>query len=381
MDSSSPPQFPPGYLETNNGVNVIIANSIILVLATLLYMVRLIARSLAAAKRGWDDHLLIPAYLTFIGTVAVTYAEVTQAGVGRHAAALALEDPDKITKYLLLLYLLFWFYVPSSMFSRVSVVVLYLRIFTDKWARAACWVVIAFLVSICIGNIITAQVACKPLAYTWDKSIPGGTCINQLLWYQATNFFSLAADVFVLLLPIKTIWSLQTSFSQKIGIALVCLTGSIYSFSGLIASSVRVSVFFVQADLLMNDPTFADQAFSWTTVECGFYFSAACLIGSRPIITRFPQAIKDLFRPSSKAVERGSTKEVDETSLNRYYQNRYVNIEADEASQIPLEPMVTIGHHSPESLGGRSDMNAIRVETDIEIWREYAKPNPGNDWK
>ncbi|KAI1752077.1 hypothetical protein F4782DRAFT_168392 [Xylaria castorea] len=359
MQSSSPPppsQFPPGYLETDNGRNVIVANSIILVLTTILYALRLIARTLTTAKRGWDDHLLIPAYVLFLGSVAIIFAEVTQAGVGRHAASL---DAGQITQYSLLLYLLFWFYVPSSMFSRVSVVALYLRIFVDKWARIACWLVILLLVGIGVGNVITAQVACTPLAYTWDKSIPNGKCINQLLWYQITASFNLAADVLILLLPIKTLSNLQTSLAHKIGIALVCLTGSI----GLIASSVRLSVFFGQGEILTHDPTFYDQAFSWTTVECGFYLSAACLIGSRPLITRAPQRIKDIFRTSRTPASRGSLKDGDEVSLNRYYKNRQVDVEADETTHTPLEPVPAAGYDSPVPFGRQP---RTHPESDLE---------------
>ncbi|KAI0191908.1 hypothetical protein F4808DRAFT_443422 [Astrocystis sublimbata] len=336
MQFSSPPlpsQFPPGYLEIDNGKNVIVANSIILVLTTVLFALRLIARTLTPAKRGWDDHLLIPAYVLFLGSVGIIFAEVTQAGVGRHAASLGAEQ---LTQYSFLLYLLFWFYVPSSMFSRLSVVALYLRIFVDKRARVACWGVVLLLVGIGVGNVVTAQVACTPLEYTWDKSIPNGKCVNELLWYQVTAGFNLGADVLILLLPIKTVSKLQTSLAQKIGIAVVCLAGSI----GLIASSVRLSVFLGEGELLEHDPTFDDQAFSWTTVECGFYLSAACLVGSRPLLTRAPQRMKDILHTPRTSANRGSLRDGDEMSLNRYYKNRQADMEADEtAHNTPIEPV------------------------------------------
>lgn len=137
-----------------------------------------------------------------------------------------MEDPNKITKYLLLLYTLDWFYVPSNMLSRVSVVCMYLRIFTDKWARAAAWSVMAFLIANCVATIIAAQLECRPLAYTWDRSIEGGKCFNQILWYQVTNIPNIVGDVMILLLPVKTVWTLKASTARKAGIATVCITGS-----------------------------------------------------------------------------------------------------------------------------------------------------------
>lgn len=147
-------------------------------------------------------------------------------GLGRHAAAVMKEDPKKIQNYLLLLYILDWFYVPSNMLSRMSVVILYLRIFTSKPARLACWFVMAFLAANCVATIIAAQLECAPLAYTWDKSIPGEKCFNLILWYQLTNFPNIAADLMIMVLPIRTVWGLKASTARKSGIAAVCLTGS-----------------------------------------------------------------------------------------------------------------------------------------------------------
>lgn len=131
-----------------------------------------------------------------------------------------------ITRYLKLLYILDWFYVPSNMLSRVSVICLYLRIFTERWARAACWAVMAFLIGNCVATIIAAQLECTPLAYAWDKTIEGGTCFDLILWYQLTNFPNIAGDVMIALLPVRTVWGLKASTARRAGIAAVFLMGS-----------------------------------------------------------------------------------------------------------------------------------------------------------
>lgn len=131
-----------------------------------------------------------------------------------------------ITRYLKLLYVLDWFYVPSNMLSRVSVVFLYLRILTGRRARAACWSVVAFLVANCAATVVAAQLECAPLAFVWDKAVPGGRCFDQILWYQVTNLPNIAGDVMIALLPVRTVWGLKASTARKTGIAAVCLTGS-----------------------------------------------------------------------------------------------------------------------------------------------------------
>ncbi|KAI1475335.1 hypothetical protein K445DRAFT_314477 [Daldinia sp. EC12] len=374
----SPDQFPPGYLEEDHGGRVIAAVTTILVVTTVLFGLRLWARSLTTAQRGWDDHVLIPAYIFLLALLGSLYAEVIQAGLGRHTVAVVMEDPNKVTKYLLLLYLLDWFYVPSNMLSRVSVVILYLRIFTDKWARAACWAVMGFLIANCLATIIAAQLECTPLAFTWDKSIPGGKCFNQILWYQLTNFPNILGDLMIMILPIRTVWGLKASVARKAGIATVCLTGSI----GMIASCVRTSVFYMQGDVILNDPTFADEAFSWTAIECGMYFSAACLIGLRPLLSRLPHFIK--LRVLNASDNAGGTyaHQTDKLRLGRYYNSHYASIVGDDEaalrsrSEIPLRPTMQPAHLARDPFAKDLSNSEIRVETNIEIRREFDRSYP-----
>jgi hypothetical protein len=375
----SPEDFPPGYLEEDNGGRVIAAVTTMLVIATILYALRLYARSLTKAPRGWDDHVLIPAYIFFLGLVSCMYAEVTLGGLGRHTAAVIMEDPQMVSTFLMLLYILDWFYVPSNMLSRLSVVILYLRVFTDKWARRACWAVVAFLVLNCLSTIIAASLECTPLSYAWDRSIPGGHCFNQLLWYQLTNFPNIAADLFIMALPIKTVWSIKASSARKAGIAAVCLTGSI----GIIASCVRTSVFYLQADVIANDPTFPDEAFSWTAVECGMYFSAACLIGMRPLFARLPSWIRDRILDSADDSRLHiNTASRRKNTFHDYYggnPGKYSGIHGDElemghqSDEIPL-PLAAAGTGRQNGLQPyRGDPNDIRIQTDISVKfdREY----------
>ncbi|KAI1389364.1 uncharacterized protein F4822DRAFT_198327 [Hypoxylon trugodes] len=375
----SPDQFPPGYLEENNGGRVIAAATTILVITTILFALRLYARSLTSAARGWDDHVLIPAYILLLGLIGSLYAEVLQAGLGRHVASVMMEDPKKVNRYLMLLYILDWFYVPSNMLSRVSVVVLYLRIFTDKWARIACYAVIGFLVANCLATIIAAQLECTPLAYTWDRSIQGGKCFNQLLWYQLTNFPNILGDVLIMILPIRTIWGLKASVPRRAGIAAVCLTGSI----GMIASCVRTSVFYTKGDVILNDPTFADEAFSWTAIECGMYFSAACLIGMRPLYSRLPAFLKTRFPNATEKVEGALSHQADRLRLKRPYNSDYSSIHGDESSgsrgrgsvQHPQAAMVPT-YQTRDDFMRDANRSQIYVETNIEIRRDFDRYYP-----
>lgn len=116
----------------------------------------------------------------------------------------------------------------TILLSKTSVVILYLRIFIRKLDRILCWLTIAFIVCTWIATLIATQLQCTPLAYLWDKTIQGGHCFNIVLWYKLTNFPNIAGDVAIMLLPIRTVWTLKASATRKAGIATVCLTGSMF---------------------------------------------------------------------------------------------------------------------------------------------------------
>ncbi|KAI9036750.1 cytochrome P450 [Aspergillus affinis] len=297
-DSTAEPHYPPGYLEEDRSSQVIVASSFILVLTTILLAMRLYARSLTKAVRGWDEFLLVPSYICLMGLIVCLYCDVIYGGLGRHTASVMAEDPKMMVTFAKLLYILDWFYVPSNCLSRISVVALYLRIFTSKLYRGICWFAIAFLIANMLSTIIAAQLECVPLAYTWDKTLPGGgKCFDQILWYEVSNIPNVVGDLMILVLPIPTVWGLKASAGRKLGIAMVFFMGSI----GLFASCMRTGVFFRDSEMFKTDATWATESFSWTAVECGMYFSAACLIGMRPLFSKLPRWLRDrILHPSDR---------------------------------------------------------------------------------
>ncbi|KAK1145155.1 hypothetical protein N8T08_004588 [Aspergillus melleus] len=377
--SADVPQYPPGYMEANRGNQVLAATSFILVLSTILLAMRLYARSLTKASRGWDEFLLVPSYMCVMGLSICLYLDVIHAGLGRHAASVVAEDPNKMVIFFKLLYTLYWFYVPSNAMSRISVVALYLRIFTGRLYRAICWIVIVLLLGCMVATIIAAQLECFPLAYTWDKSIPGGRCFNQMLWYELTNISNVVGDLIILVLPIPTVWNLKASTGKKAGIAVVFLTGSI----GLFASGMRTGIFFRDSHIIETDPPWATEPFSWTAVECGMYFCAACLIGLRPLFARLPRWLRDrIMHSTDRGITRQDPRFVTGLSFKKGHSDRPYstlsggrNNSPGQATQLRSMTAMTSTVVSPRGSGFDDDSvrnlvvddGDIRIQTRIEV--------------
>lgn len=78
-----------------------------------------------------------------------------------------------------------WLYYLALGLTKLSVLVQYLRIFpTNHRLRSLCLGLIAIVVAHTIWAILSAIVACKPVAFFWDPTKPGGRCLDRTaVWY------------------------------------------------------------------------------------------------------------------------------------------------------------------------------------------------------
>lgn len=115
----------------------------------------------------------------------------------------------------------------SLTLTKLSIILLYLRLFVGKCFRRACWTVLALVIACGLWNIITTIFSCNPVAYYWDKSIRGGRCLNNMALWLSTAAFRIATDLAILALPMPVVLSLQLPRKQKIGLILVFAVGGV----------------------------------------------------------------------------------------------------------------------------------------------------------
>lgn len=151
---------------------------------------------------------------------------VKYAGVGRHLAFWAETDPSKIIVWAKTLSILEFFYAAAFTLPRLSILAMYLRIFTIRAYRVTVYILALMMVMLYVTTLFTSFLKCQPLAYSWDKSIPDGHCINVNEYYRWITFPNIFIDAVILLLPLPVIWRLHISKSQKIGLTVTFLTGS-----------------------------------------------------------------------------------------------------------------------------------------------------------
>jgi hypothetical protein len=97
---------------------------------------------------------------------------------------------------------------------------MYAKIFSMSAFVWAARITAAFIVCWALTTTLMGFFMCRPFAYNWDPTIPGGHCGNQVLSYQITGAMNLATDLVVLVLPVKYLATLNLALYKKI--VLIC---------------------------------------------------------------------------------------------------------------------------------------------------------------
>jgi hypothetical protein len=111
---------------------------------------------------------------------------------------------------------------------RLAAVVFYFRIFPTKAVRRGGYI----LAAICISWFVAAEVlnlaTCKPVAYTWDRTIGGGHCISAPAAVVTIGAVNVLIDVFTVGLPIHEVFKLDLSKRKKFLVYFIFLIGGMW---------------------------------------------------------------------------------------------------------------------------------------------------------
>ncbi len=167
---------------------------------------------------------------------------VIYGGLGQHAADL-IATPQKLITFgkvlaatspprhpltnlaqLLLVDQLVW--VIAMTVIRLSILTLYMHIFSahDR-LRLACYIMMVVSLLWGISIFILLVLDCQPLAFNWDKTIPGGYCSNIQAAYLSAHVTNFAIDSSIAFLPAPVLWRLQMPTKRKLVIIFLFSLG------------------------------------------------------------------------------------------------------------------------------------------------------------
>ena len=110
---------------------------------------------------------------------------------------------------------------------KLSLLLLYYRIFPVRRVLIATYAVGFFVVTWLLWAGISTIAQCIPVEYFWNRTI-AGHCINNDAFYIAAGAVNVFTDFAIIVIPIPIIWNLQKiTTGQKMGFV------AIFSLGGL----------------------------------------------------------------------------------------------------------------------------------------------------
>lgn len=108
---------------------------------------------------------------------------------------------------------------------RVSVLFFYLRVFSYPTFRKLVYAMMALTTACTIAFIFGTFLRCTPIAYNWDRSIPGGHCGDVRLFIYFNAASSIILDLMIWVLPIPILLGLGFNRRKKYALYFVFSLG------------------------------------------------------------------------------------------------------------------------------------------------------------
>lgn len=112
-------------------------------------------------------------------------------------------------------------------FTKLSLLMVYIKLSPQKWFRVAAW--FSIVVVALYTSVITLLMFfhCHPIRRAFDFKIQTGGCLDAGILYMATAVSNIITDVMLFVLPTPMILKLKMSKSQKIACILIFALGSL----------------------------------------------------------------------------------------------------------------------------------------------------------
>ncbi|KAH7304850.1 hypothetical protein BKA65DRAFT_205024 [Rhexocercosporidium sp. MPI-PUGE-AT-0058] len=217
-----PPGVTPNFEDPDSIAWMVITAALISPVVSIVFVVmRSYTKRCVYNRFDWDDYAVMIAFI-FALAYSVLQVVQTQYGSGRHIWDVPME---KFTTYTKLGIPGAVTYNMSTLFTKVAILMFYLRLSTDSYFRSVTYVVMFVAVGYSLAGGFAFLYLCRPLPKYWNFMIPG-ECSNFGAAFLSGAALNVATDVALLLLPLWLLYPLRLPLKQKIGVTLILMTGS-----------------------------------------------------------------------------------------------------------------------------------------------------------
>lgn len=106
--------------------------------------------------------------------------------------------------------------MPSAIAAvKISILLLYLRIFPSQRLRVIAWTVGCFVACCAVTQSLLVMFQCRPVRVAWDVETKGN-CVRLNLSYVIFGSFNALTDIIALCMPMPYLWQLHADKTRKI---------------------------------------------------------------------------------------------------------------------------------------------------------------------
>ena len=218
--SSVPPPYGviPNFIDPPSKVYLdIITQSVCLPIATILTLIRVYTKIYLIRSPGWEDWTAVIGWMGLMIWGALCIAS-DRYGSGRHLWDVKGVD---FTMDLKITYVREILYGPIIFAVKLAILLLFLRVFQPiRRTYIALHLLLWGNLLIYTAGTFLEIFQCSPIRKKWYPAWPG-QCVDQRALQLASSAVNIASDISILVLPIMSVWDLNTTRKRKAGLFLV----------------------------------------------------------------------------------------------------------------------------------------------------------------
>lgn len=319
---------------------VIIASVLGPVIAIPFCLLRLYTKQWILRQVGWDDYSIVIATILALGFSILTGYQTTN-GLGYHIWDVPADKFYNLMKIGDIAGPIF--YNLSTLFTKISLCLFYLRLSPFRSFRTAVYIVMVVSIIYSVLAAFGFAWVCQPIEKYWDFSITTGTCINLNAYFLATACINAATDLALLVLPIFIIKDLHLPRRRKISVTLLLMTGSFVC----VVSLIRVQTVVKGMNSIPTDGTWGMVAnFIWLLIEMWLGILCTCLLSLHNFIrAHFKSKKESVGQVAFPAVRDPNSDRLAQPQASvpdsGYYSGQFSNVSLetlDVERQIPMTP-------------------------------------------
>ncbi|RMJ22709.1 integral membrane protein, partial [Aspergillus sp. HF37] len=197
-------------------MEILAVTTVFSAVATLAVLLRLYTRFWVVKAPGVDDCLVVAALMADWVFYAFAVMEIHH-GIGRPNETISARD---IRAALQALYFAIPFYNLSLTLTKLSMTVMYMRIFPTPTMLLALRLLLAAVAVAGLWMVLSSFLYCIPVEAFWETRISTDHCLPQQIWYLSAAL-QITTDVAIVVFPMPVLGRLRVSTRQRWAMVVV----------------------------------------------------------------------------------------------------------------------------------------------------------------